>query len=226
MGKKEARALSKNSLLIAFFISILANLFLLLNKYLPSLRIFKKENQSSATISRVIDGDTAVSQEGDYFRLAGIDAPEYPKGCLSLKAKERLEELVLGKKTKIEVLKKDNFGRSLVFLFLDDVLINRVLIEEGLARSTDNKLNYSPVLIKAEQEAKKIQKGIWSSLCSNQGECVIKGNVRKDNKTKVYHLSDCYNYEKVVIDEGQGDRWFCNEEEAIEAGFTKSKDCP
>jgi len=220
------KKIKQNSLLIAFFISILVNIFLLLNKYLPSLQVSKKENQTSATISRVIDGDTAVSQEGDYFRLAGIDAPEYPKGCLSFKAKERLEELILGKTTKIEILEKDHFGRSLVFLFLDDVLINKVLVEEGFARVTDDKLDYSPVLIKAEQEAKKIQKGIWSSLCSKQGECVIKGNVRKDNKTKVYHLPDCYNYEKVVIDESQGDRWFCSEKGAIEAGFTKSKDCP
>ena len=220
------KKVKQNSLLIAFFISILVNLFLLVNKHFPSLQVFKKENQTSATITRVIDGDTAVSQEGDYFRLAGIDAPEYPKGCLSLKAKERLEELILGKTTKIEILEKDHFGRSLVFLFLDNVLINKVLVEEGLARVTDDKLDYSPVLIKAEQEAKKIQKGIWSSLCSQQGECAIKGNVRKDNKTKVYHLPDCYNYEKIVIDESQGDRWFCSEEEAVEAGFTKSKDCP
>ena len=220
------KKLKKSPLLIAFFVSILVNLFLLVNKYLPSLQVFKKENQTSAIITRVIDGDTAISQESDYFRLAGIDAPEYPKGCLSFKAKERLAELVLGKTIKIEILKKDHFGRSLVFLFLEDVLINKVLVEEGLARVTDDKLDYSPVLIKAEQEAKKIQKGIWSSLCAKQGECVIKGNVRKDNKTKVYHLPDCYNYEKIVIDESQGDKWFCSEKEAIEADFTKSKDCP
>ena len=220
------KKIKKNPLLLVFFISILANLFFLLNKYLPSLQAPKKKNQTSTTITRVIDGDTAVSQEGDYFRLAGIDAPEYPEGCLSLKAKERLEEIVLDKTTKVEILEKDHFGRSLVFLFLDDILINKVLVEEGFAKVTNDKLDYSPVLIKAEQEAKKIQKGIWSSLCSQQGECVIKGNVRKDNQTKVYHLSDCYNYEKVIIDESQGDKWFCSEEEAIKAGFTKSQDCP
>jgi len=220
------KKIKQNSLLLAFFISILVNLFLLSNKYFSSLQTLKKENQTSITIARVIDGDTAVSQEGDYLRLAGIDAPEYPKGCLSLKAKERLEELILGKTAKMEILKKDNFGRILSFLFLDDVLVNKILVGEGLAKVTNDKLDYSPVLIKAEQEAKKIQKGIWSSLCSGQEECVIKGNVRKDKKTRIYHLPDCYNYEKIVVDENQGDKWFCSEKEAIEAGFTKSKDCP
>jgi len=220
------KKIKQNSLLLAFLASILLNLIFLSSKYLPSLQNHKKQNQTSVTIVRVVDGDTAVTQKGDYLRLAGIDASEYPKGCLSLKAKERLEELILGKTVKIEILKKDHFGRILAFLFLDDVLVNKVLVEEGFARVTSDNLDYSPVLIKAEQEAKKIKKGIWSSLCSGQKDCIIKGNVRKDKKTKIYHLPDCYNYKKIVIDESQGDKWFCSEKEAIKAGFTKSKDCP
>ncbi|MGB9706875.1 MAG: hypothetical protein ACPLXP_02260 [Microgenomates group bacterium] len=42
----------------------------------------------------------------------------------------------------------------------------------------------------------------------------------------VYHLPECYNYDKIVINQREGDRWFCSEEEAKEAGFRKSKDCP
>lgn len=72
------------------------------------------------------------------------------------------------------------------------------------------------------------QRGIWSSLCQKpRGEnCIIKGNYRRDKDTRIYHTPDCYNYNKITIREGKGDRWFCSEAEATAAGFRKSRDCP
>lgn len=203
-------------------VSILFNFVFAINKVSPS----DKTNQDTITISRVIDGDTLVTDNGDTVRLAGIDAPEYPQGCLGDEAKDRLGELVDDQTLKIEKLAKlDNFGRTLGFVFLDDVPLNQTLVEEGLAKSEGTNLAYSIDIIKAETGAKTLQKGIWSNLCLNPN-CVIKGNVRKDNDTKIYHLSNCYNYSKIVIDESGGDKWFCTEAEAKAAGFTRSLDCP
>ena len=203
-------------------VSILFNFVFAINKVSPS----DKTNQDTITISRVIDGDTLVTDNGDTVRLAGIDAPEYPQGCLGDEAKDRLRELVDDQTLKIEKLAKlDNFGRTLGFVFLDDVPLNQTLVEEGLAKSEGTNLAYSIDIIKAETGAKTLQKGIWSNLCLNPN-CVIKGNVRKDNDTKIYHLSNCYNYSKIVIDESGGDKWFCTEAEAKAAGFTRSLDCP
>jgi len=180
----------------------------------------------TGVVSRVVDGDTFDLEDNRRIRLAGADAPEYPKECLSLEAKNRLSELILGKNIFFKVVGTDNFSRQIAYIFLDDVLLDKVLVEEGLAKASPNSPEYDPFILTAQDEAKKLKKGIWSSLCQAKENCLIKGNVRKDKDTKIYHMPDCYNYPKIVINESQGDSWFCSEKEALEAGFTKSEDCP
>lgn len=86
---------------------------------------------------------------------------------------------------------------------------------------------YDVELKQAEDEAKNAKRGIWSSACQQKKEnCVIKGNYRADNNTYIYHLPNCYNYERIVVNEKERDRWFCTDDEAKKAGFVKSKDCP
>ena len=218
----------KNLMSLLLIASLLTNFFLA-SKWLR----FKKEEKSigekrkQIKVERVIDGDTFISQEGDYIRLAGIDAPEYPNQCLSQEAKERLTELISGEEIKIERVKKDKFGRTMAFVFKGQLFIDRILLSEGLGRVLEKiDSRYQSELIKAEMEAKKLKKGIWSSLCQPPKNCRIKGNYRRDKKTKIYHLPECYNYEKIIVNQKEGDRWFCNEEEARKAGFTKSQDCP
>jgi len=176
-------------------------------------------------VERVVDGDTLVVAGGKYVRLYGLDAPEYPQGCMGDAAKERLEEVVLGKEVRVEEFGEDNFGRILGYVFWEDVFINMTMVEEGLAKQDGDKGDLASVILDAEAEAKKLGKGIWRYCVSDQG-CEIKGNVRRDKGTSIYHLPNCYNWEKVVVDESKGDRWFCSEEEAVAAGFIKSEDCP
>ncbi|MFA6096841.1 MAG: hypothetical protein WC788_04405 [Candidatus Paceibacterota bacterium] len=56
----------------------------------------------------------------------------------------------------------------------------------------------------------------------NSQKCNIKGNISGD---KIYHLSNCLSYAKTTIDESKGERWFCSENEAINAGWRKAKNC-
>lgn len=53
-------------------------------------------------------------------------------------------------------------------------------------------------------------------------QCLIKGNI-SSKKEKIYHLPNQQYYEKTKIDESKGEKWFCTEEEAKEAGWRKSK---
>lgn len=53
--------------------------------------------------------------------------------------------------------------------------------------------------------------------------CVIKGNISSSGK--IYHLPGCASYEKTTINESQGERWFCSESEAEQAGWRKAKNC-
>lgn len=217
---------NNQGLLVLLLVSLVLNLYFLLEKELSNLPFFKEKTIFKARVVRVVDGDTFDLEGARRVRLAGIDAPEYPKGCLAQETKERLEELVLGKEVKVEEVKKDNFGRSVAFVFVKEVFVNRVLVEEGLAKARKADLQYSALLLERQEEAKRVKRGIWSSLCLPKEGCVIKGNVRRDRGTRIYHLPECFNWEKIVVNEKEGDRWFCSEEEAKSAGFVKSKDCP
>lgn len=54
--------------------------------------------------------------------------------------------------------------------------------------------------------------------------CTIKGNISSSGE-KIYHLLGCGSYDKTVIDESIGERWFCTQEEAVNAGWRKAKNC-
>lgn len=53
-------------------------------------------------------------------------------------------------------------------------------------------------------------------------QCLIKGNIN-NKKEKIYHMPDQRDYDKTVINTSKGERWFCTEEEALEAGWRKAK---
>ena len=54
-------------------------------------------------------------------------------------------------------------------------------------------------------------------------ECVIKGNIGFESGEKIYHVPGQEYYNKTEIDTSEGERWFCTEKEAIDAGWRKSK---
>lgn len=49
------------------------------------------------------------------------------------------------------------------------------------------------------------------------GACLIKGNVSKNGR--IYHTPGSRWYDETVIDTSKGERWFCSEREAIDAGW-------
>jgi hypothetical protein len=51
--------------------------------------------------------------------------------------------------------------------------------------------------------------------------CIIKGNISA-NEEHIYHLPFRHFYPRVKIDEGSGERWFCTEQEAREAGWRRA----
>ena len=184
------------------------------------------QGRKKTLVARVVDGDTFATGKKETVRLAGVDTPEYPEQCLSQEAKERLSELINGQEINIEPVKKGKFGRTIAFVFKDGLLVDRILVQEGLGQAIKIDSLYQEEILAAEEEAKKLARGIWGPACQPPENCRIKGNYRRDRRTKIYHLPKCYNYEKIVINEREGDRWFCSEEEATKAGFAKSKDCP
>jgi endonuclease YncB( thermonuclease family) len=227
-AKKKKSFPIKKLLFPILALSIIFNLYFLVDNYLPSVGDSngKSKTQVQGKVIKIIDGDTFILDKDQQIKLAGADAPEAPQGCLADQAKNRLEQLLKNKKVQLEVITKDNLDRQVAYVFLNGAFIDEVMVEEGLAQAESNNSNYDAQLLSAQDEAQKLEKGIWSLTCQPQAKCLIKGNVSKDGKTKIYHLPGCYNYDKIVIKEEEGDQWFCSEWEAQWQGFTPSQDCP
>lgn len=180
------------------------------------------------TVTNIVDGDTFDTKDGTRVRLLGLDAPEYPEGCLSKRAKERVSELVLGKDVTLDVSGKDPFGRSIAWVTMaKEIPLSIVLVEEGLGVADTMDDGRGALLSQAQTKAQETKRGIWSSECTSAREgCTIKGNYHKGTKERTYHLTGCYNYNQISINPNESDRWFCTEKEAEAAGFVKSRDCP
>lgn len=177
---------------------------------------------------RVIDGDTFVTQEGQYVRVASTEAPE-PDRCGGKEAKEELEKLVLDKPIYLKVVYRDPYQRSVSFVYADGVFVNRAMLEGGRAyysRSSPGKIGEE--LKAATEKAREEHKGIFGTSCTQtvnpkQPKCNIKGNART---AKIYYLPGCGVYDNVEVQLYLGDVWFCSEKEAIKAGFRKPDQCP
>ena len=53
--------------------------------------------------------------------------------------------------------------------------------------------------------------------------CDIKGNINRDGEM-IYHVPGGRWYEQTRIDESAGERWFCSEDKAQEAGWRRSQE--
>lgn len=178
-------------------------------------------------VERIIDGDTFIIEGNRQIRLMSVNSPEVGL-CGSQQATEKLTELISGKKVRLEGEINDHFGRFLALVYINDQLVNEQMILSGWARFTSTASSASEKLKTAFQQAKDQKIGIFGSLCyqtSNpqNSKCNIKGNVREGKKT--YFFPGCGNYSNVALELDQGDQWFCSENEAVAAGFTKAANC-
>ena len=90
-------------------------------------------------VIRVIDGDTVdivLSGERQRVRYIGINTPERNEPCYEQATQANID-LVLGKTVRLVKDKSDTdrYGRLLRYLFVDDIFVNKVLVEQGLAEA-------------------------------------------------------------------------------------------
>ncbi len=115
-------------------------------------------------VVRVIDGDTIVvltsKKEEVKIRLEGIDCPESNKDY-GAKAKKYTSDLCFGKQVKVVESGKDRYGRTLGFVYVDDVCVNEELLKAGLAWHY-KKYNKDENLVQLEWTARNNKIGLWS----------------------------------------------------------------
>ncbi|MDH3976703.1 MAG: thermonuclease family protein [Deltaproteobacteria bacterium] len=109
------------------------------------------------------DGDTVeilFQGQTSRVRLANIDAPEMDQPSGS-KAKEFLDSLIAGRVVWVVEHGIDENYVPLVRIYLDELDINKFMLEYGFAWYT-NEYSDDAELLTIMEEAKRLKKGIWS----------------------------------------------------------------
>ena len=192
-------------------------------------------------IASVVDGDTLVVQ-GERIRLHGIDAPEATQTCQRSSGKkwpcgkgaaDALTDYISRRLVICEGRDRDDSGRLIAVCSVDLVEINRWLVTEGLAVAFRK---HSMSYVDAEAQARDHEAGIWSgkfempwdyrkrrwaevgSLAPDPN-CPIKGDINKKGE-RIYHTPwGSRTYKRTKINTAKGERWFCDEAEAVAAGW-------
>ena len=160
---------------------------------IPSCYIKVVNEKELVSFSKCVDGDTAkfiVNNEERTVRFLAIDTPEIASGgkeadlfgneasdftCQKLK---QAKEIYLEYDSNSD--KEDKYNRLLAFVHVDGVLLEKLLIEQGLARVyyIYGDYNYVDELRKAEEISKEKKLGIWSD------KEIATPDVKEDNKDK------------------------------------------
>lgn len=197
---------------------------------------------------RIIDADT-LEIDGQRYRLNGIDAPERGQDCVQKAglwkcgraATDRVAELALKGNVACKPLGPDPAypERLIGYCTINGEDIGALLIDAGLAWAYRDYLgeypDYTRTYLDRETEAKARGLGIWdgdnqpawefrrdrwkvTAQTAPEG-CAIKGNFREE---KIYHMPWDQSYDATRINLKKGERWFCSEKEAEQAGWRRA----
>lgn len=187
--------------------------------------------------ARVVDGDT-LEINGVTYRLHGIDAPEAGQSCekkgggkwaCGKAAIAAMEDLISNGVT-CDDRGSDGFGRTIGVCTAGEIDINARMVEAGNAWAF---VKYSADYVSIEQKARAAGVGVWQAETESPWDyrahkwdvtkqespdgCPIKGNISKQGM--IYHAPWSPWYGKTKVSQKDGERWFCSEGEAIQAGW-------
>lgn len=189
---------------------------------------------------RVIDGDTF--QIGDErVRLFGVDAPEIGQPCTQGSdtnidcgswVESQVSGLFDGKTATCDGRERDRYDRLIATCYVDGADMGRTLVTAGLARAF---LFYSDEYAVDEKGAAVAGRGIWQFTMMEPAayraekavapppptDCIIKGNISSNGR--IYHMPQNQDYSRTRINVTKGERYFCSETEALEAGWRPAR---
>ncbi|WP_226530219.1 thermonuclease family protein [Metabacillus niabensis] len=200
-----------------------------------------------AEVTKVVDGDTLhvmISGKKETIRLLLVDTPETVHPSKEVQpfgpeASNYMKEKLNGEEIQVElgIGERDKYGRLLAYVYHDNQMINKRLLEKGLARVAyvfEPNTKYIDEFNEIQKQAQNEQVGIWSleNYASDKGfqdktqvvnddtvnsGCTIKGNINSKGE-KIYHTVQSPSYNVTKPEE-----LFCTEKEAVEAGYRPVK---
>jgi micrococcal nuclease len=193
-----------------------------------------------AEVLRVVDGDTIeVSLDGvkEKIRLIGIDTPEtvhpdaernVPYGKIaSAFTKEKLDGQTVG--LELDVQERDQYGRLLAYVWLGDVMFNKLLVDEGHASVSTYPPNvkYVDVFTEAQKAARDAGRGQWGYAAEPEvaapGTAVGGGSRYIGNSRSMkFHTLTC-EYGQQISPKNAVD--LSSRDEAIDEGYAPCKVC-
>lgn len=116
-----------------FLILLFVFLFAINYPFLDGITKDFLEDENEIFVSRIIDGDTIVGNNGS-IRLLGINTPERGEEYYA-EAKEFLEAEIFNRTVQLKFGKEreDLYGRTLAYIFLDGKNVNIKIVENGFA---------------------------------------------------------------------------------------------
>lgn len=132
----------------------------------------------TATVVRIVDGDTIELEGGERVRYLMVNTPETTGGkneCYGTNAVQFNSDLVLNKEVELryDVEKLDQFGRTLAWVTVGDMEVNRLIIERGfgcvlhIPPNGDDRADEFEML---EQTARLSMRGLWG-VCQPDIPC-------------------------------------------------------
>lgn len=189
-------------------------------------------------VAQIIDGDT-IEIGAQAIRLHGIDAPEVGQRCETSSAREYrcgreaidyLATLIEGRTVECVGDAFDDFDRLIAICNVDGQDVSSALTTAGWAWAF---VRFSDDYIDQERQAQTATRGIWQGRAQPAWEyradrwnvaaqespegCPIKGNISDNGR--IYHAPWSPWYTRTSINTARGERWFCSEREALDAGW-------
>ena len=129
---------------------------------------------TTATVERVVDGDTIVLAGGERVRYIGVDTPESvkpgtPVQCFAKKAGAFNEKLVDGQRVRLryDAERTDRYGRTLAYVYRerDGLFVNAELVRRGYARTMTipPDVSHAGEFARLARQARRAGRGLWAA---------------------------------------------------------------
>ena len=159
--------------------------------------------------------------------------PQWQAGKI---ASATLQRIVRGRDVICRATGHGRFGRLLGRCTTGREDIGAMMVRNGLAWAF---VKYSRAFVHEERAARAAGRGIWAASCEPAWHyrrhrrdtvaasaphtraplgCAIKGNITRKGR-RIYHMPRSSWYARTRVDTNKGERWFCNERQALDAGW-------